>query len=100
MKRLIESARVAFMYFLARLVKALARKGEYCPCCGGSRLVMEYCRRCDANLSDSELDKGYVVCRGCEWALPANPCGRCGEMLSVEDVEVTEECPYCIDDPF
>ena len=55
--------------------------------CDRSRLVVLRC--------------GHCACRcECEWDCPVDPCRRCGKMLTVEDVEVTEECPNCINDPF
>ena len=66
-----------------------------CASCNGLEILSKegLCQDCD----ETGPAKKEVAAW---WDCPVGPCGRCGEMLSVEDVEVTEECPYCIDDPF
>ena len=53
------------MDVLGRILYRMLTEDDSCPCCGyGFR---RFCERCDDDLSDSDMARGYSICRVCDW---------------------------------
>ena len=66
-KRLIDRMRVRVMDVPGRILYRMLTQDDSCPCCGYGFPVRRFCERCDDDLADSDMAKGYSICRACDW---------------------------------
>ena len=66
-KRLVDRMRLRSMDALGRILYRMLTEDDSCPCCGYGFPVRRFCEGCDNDLSDTDMAKGYAICRACDW---------------------------------
>ena len=96
-KRLVDRMRVRVMDVLGRILYRMLTEEDSCPCCGYGFPVRRFCERCDGDLADTDMAKGYSICSVCDRRGGDDPsAGSPGTSPErSEDGQCGSECDGC-----